>query len=355
MLSDVLGLTPEEADAYRTLVSVASATPAELAGLVDCDARRVVRILSRLEGRGLAARSLGDTTRFVASPPASALRALLIQRQNELNLAELELDSLDEIYRAATIGRGVTEVVDVIHGTEAIREHVRRIQLGARQEIMNFVKAPLFSPGNMTDDTAIERGIRYRVIVERALFGGEGPSFGEIAQAQASGEEVRIADTVPLKLFIVDRELAIAPLLGSANAAKAGALLVHESSLLDALIALFESEWNRATSFATSAGALRNVPAIDDLDAQVLSLSLTGLTDQAIATQLRTSLRTVQRRIRHLMDIAGVHNRMQLGFHAARAGWLEAEQNGGGAASRLRVVPPVSATTTRRSAGQACW
>lgn len=347
MLSDVLGLAPEEADAYRTLVSVASATPAELAELVGCDARQAVRTLSRLEGRGLAARSLGDTTQFVASPPAAALRALLIQRQNELSLAELELDSLDEIYRAATLGRGAAEVVDVIHGTEAIRERVGHIQLGARKEIMNFAKAPFFSSGNMTDGAAIERGVRYRAILERAMLDGAAPSFDEIIQARAAGEEVRIADTVPLKLFIVDRELAIVPLLGSANATKAGALLVHESSLLDALIALFESEWEKATQFVTSAGAWQNAPAIDDLGAQILSLLLAGLTDQAIATQLRTSVRTVQRRLRHLMDTAKVQNRIQLGFHAARLGWLEAEQDGNGRTSRFRDVPPASDTAAR--------
>ncbi|MGW1091977.1 helix-turn-helix domain-containing protein [Streptomyces sp. NPDC002596] len=328
MLSDVLGLTPEEADTYRTLVSVASATPAELAELVGLNPLLVVRILGRLEAQGLAARSVGDTARFVASPPAAALRALLVQRQNELNLAELELDSLDEIYRAATLGRGVAEVVDVIHGAEAIRERVGHIQLGARKEIMNFVKAPFFSPGNMTDGAVIERGVRYRVILERAMLDGGTPSFDEIAQARAAGEEVRVTGTLPMKLFIVDRELAIVPLLGSASAAKAGALLVHKSSLLDALIALFESEWEKATQFVTSEGALQNAPAIDDLDAQILSLSLAGLTDQAIATQLRTSLRTLQRRIRNLMDTTRVENRMQLGFHAARLGWLEAEHDG---------------------------
>ncbi|WP_328941795.1 LuxR C-terminal-related transcriptional regulator [Streptomyces sp. NBC_00250] len=327
MLSDVLGLTPEEADAYRTLVSVASATPTGLAELVGCDARQVVRVLSRLEGRGLVGRSLGDATRFVASPPAAALRALLIQRQNELNLAELELDSLDETYRAANRGRGAAEVVDVVHGDEAVRERVGRVQLGARKEIMNLVKAPFFSSGNMTDDAIIERGVRYRVVLERGMLDGGVPSFDEIIQARTAGEEVRIADTVPLKLFIVDRELAIVPLLGSANAAKAGALLVHESSLLDALIALFEAEWAKATQFVTTAGALRSAPAIDDLSAQILSLLLTGLTDQAIATQLRASLRTVQRRIRHLMDTANVQNRMQLGFHTARLGWLQDERD----------------------------
>ncbi|MFE7358814.1 helix-turn-helix domain-containing protein [Streptomyces sp. NPDC057543] len=328
MLSDVLGLTPEEADTYRILVSVASATPTGLAELIGCDIRQVVGILNRLEDRGLVARSLGDTTRFVATPPAAALRAPLIQRQNELNLAKLELDSLDEIYRAATLGRGASEVVDVIHGTEAIRERVGHIQLGARKEVMNFVKAPFFSPGNMTDDAVMERGVRYRVIVERSMLDGGAPSFDEIIQARAAGEVVRIADSVPLKLFIVDGELAIVPLLGSANAAKAGALLVHECSLLDALIALFESEWDKATPFATSAGTLQKAPAIDDLGAQILSLLLTGLTDQAIATQLRTSMRTVQRRIRQMMDTAKAQNRMQLGFRAARLGWLDAEQDG---------------------------
>ncbi|GGT72458.1 helix-turn-helix domain-containing protein [Streptomyces atratus] len=328
MLSDVLGLTPEEADTYRILVSVASATPTGLAELIGCDIRQVVGTLSRLEDRGLVARSLGDTTRFVAAPPAAALRAPLIQRQNELNLAKLELDSLDEIYRAATLGRGAAEVVDVIHGTEAIRERVGHIQLGARKEVMNFVKAPFFSSGNMTDDAVMERGVRYRVIVERSMLDRGAPSFDEIIQARAAGEVVRIAESVPLKLFIVDGELAIVPLLGSANAAKAGALLVHECSLLDALIALFESEWEKAMPFVTSAGTLQNAPAIDDLGAQILSLLLTGLTDQAIATQLHTSMRTVQRRIRQMMDTAKVQNRMQLGFRAARLGWLDAEQDG---------------------------
>ncbi|MFC8701449.1 helix-turn-helix domain-containing protein [Streptomyces anulatus] len=328
MLSDVLGLTPEEADAYRLLVSVASATPTGLAELIGCDIRQVVGTLGRLEGRKLVTRSLGDTARFVAVPPAAALQALLTQRQNELDRAKLELDSLDEIYRAATLGHGAAEVVDVIHGTETIRERVGHIQLGARKEVMNLVKAPFFSSGNMTDDAVIDRGVRYRVIVERSMLDGGSPSFDEVIQARAAGEVVRIAESVPLKLFIVDHELAVVPLLGSVNAAKAGALIVHECSLLDALIALFESEWEKAMPFVTSAGGARSAPAIDDLGAQILSMLLTGFTDQAIATQLNTSMRTVQRRIRQMMDTAKAQNRMQLGFRAARLGWLDAEQDG---------------------------
>ena len=48
---------------------------------------------------------------------------------------------------------------------------------------------------------------------------------------------------------------------------------------------------------------------------------LAGLTDQAVAGQLDLSLRTVQRRLRWLQDLAGVQTRMQLGWHAARHDW----------------------------------
>ncbi|MFN8167867.1 MAG: hypothetical protein U0S36_03690 [Candidatus Nanopelagicales bacterium] len=45
------------------------------------------------------------------------------------------------------------------------------------------------------------------------------------------------------------------------------------------------------------------------------------MTDQALAGQLGLSLRTVQRRIRVLMDKAGVDTRIQLGWYAGRANW----------------------------------
>jgi hypothetical protein len=40
-------------------------------------------------------------------------------------------------------------------------------------------------------------------------------------------------------------------------------------------------------------------------DRKILALLLAGLTDQAVANQLDLSLRTLQRRLRHLMDAAG--------------------------------------------------
>lgn len=57
-------------------------------------------------------------------------------------------------------------------------------------------------------------------------------------------------------------------------------------------------------------------------DVQLLGLLFAGLTDAAIARQLDTSVRTVQRRLTRLMERAGVGNRAQLAWQAARGGWL---------------------------------
>ncbi|MEU7572185.1 helix-turn-helix domain-containing protein [Micromonospora sp. NPDC049240] len=326
MVLDVLGLSSEESTAYRALVSMPSAGPGDLAPRVGGDRDEAARLLGVLERKGLAARSVGDIARFVASPPGTAFGALLLQRQNELRLAELELGSLAELYRAASAGRGVAEVVDVIIGVPALRQRLEQLQLGAKSEVMTFVKAPvaiISGAENTAEDDAVARGVRYRVLLERAML-DEDVDIDGIVAARNAGEEIRIADSLPLKLFVVDREIALLPLIRSSDVATTGALLVHQSGLLDALIALFELEWATAMEVTASADGFAG-SGVDDLDVQILTLLLTGLTDQAVASHLRTSLRTVQRRVRRLMDLARVQTRMQLGYQASRLGWLPGE------------------------------
>jgi DNA-binding NarL/FixJ family response regulator len=60
----------------------------------------------------------------------------------------------------------------------------------------------------------------------------------------------------------------------------------------------------------------------DATDLEILALLLAGLTDASVAKQLDLGLRTVQRRVRRLMELAGVTTRLQLGWHAHERGWV---------------------------------
>jgi DNA-binding NarL/FixJ family response regulator len=57
--------------------------------------------------------------------------------------------------------------------------------------------------------------------------------------------------------------------------------------------------------------------------AQLLGLMLAGITDDVFARQLGVGRRTVARRIRSLLDQAGVSSRIQLGWRAADLGRLD--------------------------------
>ncbi|GGR73599.1 sugar-specific transcriptional regulator TrmB [Nocardioides luteus] len=330
----VLGLTPDETLAYGELITMPSATAAEFAealGAFGTSPGEAHLLLRRLEEYGLAARITGDERRFAAAPPAIALGAMLARQQDEVRHAEIELSRLDEAYRLAAAGRGPTDVVDVIHGEDAVRHRFEQVQLGARERVDAFVRPPVIvtsSQENSAENKAVERGVKYRVVVERSMLESHDVTVDEAIEATEAGEEVRFADQVPLKLLVVDRRLALMPLTSSGDVV--GALLVRESTLLDALIALFENVWDRATAMLVGTSGLTGDLAkqVDDEDAQVLGLLLAGLTDQAVAKQLGTSLRTVQRRVRALLDLAGVETRMQLGWHAATHGWVQAGADG---------------------------
>ena len=113
----------------------------------------------------------------------------------------------------------------------------------------------------------------------------------------------------------VYRAVLSAPRSGAA--VLAGDLRLPVATVDDALAALVTA----GLVLDAPDGTYSAAPVPSPLDRQILALLLTGLTDQAVAAQLGISLRTVQRRVRRLEDLAGVRTRMQLGWYAARNGW----------------------------------
>ncbi|MEV6969660.1 LuxR C-terminal-related transcriptional regulator [Hamadaea sp. NPDC051192] len=318
-----LGLAEDEERLYRTLVTLPGpVTTADLEAGAGLPAAVVAGLLGSLTARGLV---LFEDNGYAVAPPAVALGALLRQQRDDLRSAETELVALAEAHRLATIGRTAGDVIEVITGTDAVRQRFAQVQHAARIEVRSMVvpNSTVVPPGeNSAEPVSMARGVRYRVIVDRAFLEMAG-GHQIIAEALEEGEEVRYVDKVPIKMIIADRELGMLPLLQDQNTAPAS-VLVQASGVLDAMIALYEEVWQRARPVRVRPDATVGIEAgdeLEDVDRQILMLLLAGLTDHAIAGSLALSARTVQRRIRHLMDLAGVTTRVQLGFHAARKDW----------------------------------
>lgn len=310
----ILGLSDLQVRAYEALTSVPSATLDELAATLDVEREMAASLTGELARRELAVRR-GD--RYVAVRPAVALGALFADRQAALRAAEAALVEMDDTFRAVRQGVVPDVVIDLVHGAEEVAARLRQIQLRAEHEVLSLVKAPvsvLESTENDAEDVAVARGVQYRVVLERAMLQAEPRLVEEVHRARAAGEQVRVASRVPTKLFIIDREIALVP-LGIGTAPVESAFLLGPSGLLDALIALFDAVWDAAQEFDVGPGG----PDGDDV--RLLTMLLAGMTDEAIARDLDISVRTVQRRVRSLLDLARVETRLQLGYVIARRGW----------------------------------
>ncbi|MBO1337972.1 LuxR family transcriptional regulator [Streptomyces sp. VRA16 Mangrove soil] len=324
MLS-AIGLDEVHESAYRALVSVGAADVPDLARRLALAEYETERTLRRLERSGLAAQSSARPGRWVAAPPGIALGALLTQQRHELEKAELSAAQLAEEYRARTVEPTAHDLVEVVTGAAAVAQRFLQIQLGATEEVFCLVTGTpmvVSAADNEAEAQAMDRGVTYRVVIEREVL-SQPAGLTELAAALGRDEQVRVVDRVPTKLIIADRSLALMPL--TAPGAEPAALVVHASGLLESLTDLFEVVWRQALPLRLGEGGRVCEAGLDGPDAtdlEILSLLLAGLTDASVAKQLDLGLRTVQRRVKRLMELAGVTTRLQLGWHAFERDWV---------------------------------
>lgn len=133
-------------------------------------------------------------------------------------------------------------------------------------------------------------------------------------------EQAKVRPDLPLKMFMIDDRMALIP-ISSAGQGVDAAYVILPSSLLDALITLFEAEWDRGTPLSAD-GLPTNASNTQAEQRDLLTLLASGLTDQGIARSLGWSTGTTQRRIHLLMEDLGVATRFQMGMAARARGWL---------------------------------
>ncbi|MFG2721889.1 helix-turn-helix domain-containing protein [Streptomyces sp. NPDC048416] len=320
-----IGLDETQETAYRALVAVGAAEVADLAHRLALPESETERALRRLERRGLAAQSSARTGRWVAAPPGVALGALLTQQRHELDQAELAAALLATEYRAEAAEPAVHDLVEVVTGASAVTHRFHQLQRGATDEVCALVTGrPVAVTGkdNESEERASARGVAYRVVIEREVLSLPA-GIAELSAALSRDEQVRTVERVPTKLVVADRSLAMVPLTG--RDAEPAALVVHASGLLESLMGLFEAVWRDAVPLRLGGGGrgvVEEGPGPDATDLEILSLLLAGMTDASAAKQLELGLRTVQRRVKGLMELTGVTTRLQLGWHAYERGWV---------------------------------
>ncbi|MFI1487458.1 helix-turn-helix domain-containing protein [Streptomyces sp. NPDC020747] len=326
-----LGLSSVEEDVYQHLVDRGETTTAALRTALDHPPEAITAALAGLARHGLVTTAPDESGSHVVGPPTITLGSMLAARRDELRQVELAVTELAERHRAAA-SRDLGGLIEIVTGLQPISRRFLQVLESADHQICGFTKTPPIAVGprdNPAEPVVARRGLRMRTVIEQSYL-ADPDSTIDIDQSLGRGQEIAIVAELPVSMVIADSAIALVPLLvGPQETPRA--VLISSSGLLSPLVTLFEKTWADAYPLRPRAAGEAPVPYADgspgparlsSLDAKILDLLLAGLTDRAVANNIGLSLRTVTRRIRHLMDLAGADNRIQLGWRAAQRGWI---------------------------------
>jgi hypothetical protein len=342
-----LGLSVADQAVYELLLPRLTLTEDEFRALaaehgLDAEADLALRRLIEL---GLVARLPREPPRFVIIPADAALHVLIAARERAVAAVRQRIAHLAARHRRAGAVRDSQELVEVVHGREAVLARVLEVFRSAHAEVRMFDAPPYLGDKLVANPMEVEqlrRGVQHRTIYDRQ--GLEVNRLAHIDHSIAAGEQARVAD-LPVKMVISDRPLALLP-LHSRSMDPEVSLLVRAPMLLEALGALFETYWERAVPLHTVVASGRSAGghgSPDETERRLLWMLTAGLGTEAIAAHMGWHQSTTTRRLRRLLRRLDATTRFQAGYQAVRRAWLGAEAS--------PETPPGTAPDTASGAG----
>ncbi|MFC0624234.1 helix-turn-helix domain-containing protein [Kribbella deserti] len=317
----VLGLGDDEIRVYQHLLRSGPASVSDLEAATADLTGTLSDALGGLVQAGLARRSGSDHTRFLPVPPDAGLEALTLRRESELKQARIEVLNAYDEFRRTVHNESTAHLIEVVTGT-AIVERIHQIKGSAQREILAIDSPPYYlgAGPNATEIEQLNRGVAYRVVYSPESVEVPGYLTENILPCVEAGEQARVLPDVPAKLTIIDGSIAFVSMSVRDTDVNRSLLIIRPSSLLTALIGMFELCWRNALPLHASAGAEDD--RLEPIERRLLSLLATGAADDTIARTLGISRRTFFRYLERLMNRTGASTRFQLALHAARENWL---------------------------------
>lgn len=252
-----LGLTNYEARVYLALIRRDVFTAAEVAREARVPRQRVYDVLDGLTRRQLAVLHPGRVAGYSAVAPETAMDRLVEQQRRSLaRLERLSGDLARELLPTWTSGRSHTDPLDyveVLRDPEEIGTRFARIQQQAERELLSFSKPPWVNAGENVAGLEAAARLHASGRAVRSIYTSDTLDdpvmLEEIRAFVSAGEEIRVADDLPLKLVIADGALVLCDMPDPvADTGATTALVIRHPSLATTLRLAFQTVWDAALS-----------------------------------------------------------------------------------------------------------
>ncbi|WP_208869492.1 helix-turn-helix transcriptional regulator [Micromonospora cremea] len=297
-----------------------------MAAAVGVSRAQAEQALRQLADSALVLQIDGTAPRWTAGPPRSSLSALLARRRAELAHVEGLVERLHEVYEAVS-GPRAAHLVEVLDREDEVPARYGQLLKGTSVEVLHLAKPPYVTATQASvGESGVAPGVRMRSVYETEGF-TDAVSLKTALRGTGQGGELRLASRLPVKLVCSTKRRLCCRCAGTALRR------VHwwcTRPLVLALVALFESVWERADPVSLASrhdgpapkGSLTTVGP-DRRTREILHMMATGMKDEAIARVLKVSRRTVQKHVSDAGSLLGARTRFQIALLAAERGWLK--------------------------------
>ena len=320
-----LGMSGTAESVYLRMLRDREAGPDQIACALGIDEAEVRDALDELSRLMLVEDSWAGDDGFRPVSPEVGLAALLAREQAQVARRNQEIEE-----GRVALARLVSELqnvrkgpdVEVLETAEEARDRLSTLTEQCRQELCTFVPTRATSSRALESSRALsqillERGVRMRTVYLESIRNDQA-TWDHATWLRNNGAEVRLAATVPVRLQIIDQDLAMVPLTDTESGS--GAVVMTSPGVVAALMALFAQTWRSATPLG--ADRQRDDAGLSVQEHELLRLWAKGATDEAAGRRLGVSLRTVRRLSSALMERLDASSRFQAGARALECGWL---------------------------------
>nr|WP_035799578.1 helix-turn-helix transcriptional regulator [Kitasatospora mediocidica] len=321
------GLDETAERVYRTLLLHPQGELCDIAADLDLTADQLRDKMDQLSSLGLLRAAAGEQDGPQIISPEVGFEALLARQQAELaaqqqQIAQSRAFAQQMIVEYASRPMPSRPGEELLVGLDRIRSEIARLTSEIKHEVMAFApdgaqQALNLEAAKPLDTEVLDRGVRMRTLYLDSIRNSP-QSVAYVDWLSEAGGQVRTVPSLPIRMIIIDRRIAIVPVDGEDTAHSAVVLRGHGT--LAALCALFERVWDSGVPLGEAKN--RDARGLTAQERESVRLLGQGLTDEAIAKRLGVSPRTARRIAADVMELLGAKSRFQAGLLAAHYGWL---------------------------------
>lgn len=250
-----IGLIESEAKIYLNLLKKKSFTASEISRLSGISRSKTYEILNQLIRKGLCIEILGGVKKFAPANPKTAFNGLQQKIQQACDTKKILMSDLSEtllpLYHSKKENTDPSlDYIQTVRENSRITEKVESLERLATDEVLGFTKRPYAMSLNITSNEQqflnLKRGIKCKSIYE--VNDARIKDFMKMIEMYAdAGEEVKITNKLPLKMYIFDEKIVVTTLEDRITSKPSlTAMVIYHPDLAKTLKKVFYMYWEKA-------------------------------------------------------------------------------------------------------------